>query len=210
MKANVLESTLCVALSNVLRTVWAARGVFDPGEATTMDALKVVFSEASAALFVLHYYLLKSNPKDPTKKVLDSVETEKLFTALWTQDAGQKIITMAYRIYHWVTAEDDGLKPNVTSERKLGPPDESLVKEVAMEIRAFSNLVPAALAVGIFALEQRFTWGTPDEIHRCREQGFFRLPCQNCRILLPEMDVRVGKENYDTELYSRQPDFQVA
>ncbi|CAI6088350.1 unnamed protein product [Clonostachys chloroleuca] len=238
----VLEATLRAALSNVLRIVWAARGILDPNDGTTMAALKTAFSEVSASYFVPHYYLLKPDPNNPTRKVLDytveipiatrAAEAKTLFDTLWTPDASRKIINMAYRIYHWVTDQDDELKfagggvsrwgrcaetypvcellPNVTSERKLlGAPDESLVKGVAMEIRAFSNLVPAAPAVSIFALEQSFTWGTLAEIHRCRDPGLFRLPCQNCQILLPEMDVRVGKDNYDTELYKRQSDLNV-
>jgi hypothetical protein len=85
-----------------------------------MAALKTAFSEVSAAFFVPHYYLLKPDLNNPTKKVLDytveipiatrAAEAKTLFDTLWTPDASRKIINMAYRIYHWVTAEDDELK----------------------------------------------------------------------------------------------------
>lgn len=113
----VLESTLRAALSNVLRIIWAARGVLDPNDEA---ALKAAFSEVSAAYFVPHYYLLKPDLKNPAKKVLDytleipiatrAAEAKILFDGLWTEDNSKKIINMAYRIYHWVIAEDDELK----------------------------------------------------------------------------------------------------
>ncbi|CAG9988279.1 unnamed protein product [Clonostachys byssicola] len=115
----VLETILRATLSNVLRIVRAARGILNPNDGTTMAALKTAFPEVSAAYFVPHYYLLKPDLNNPIKKVLDNTveipipkraaEAKTLFDTLWTPDASRKIINMAYRIYHWVIAEDDEL-----------------------------------------------------------------------------------------------------
>ncbi|KAF4461982.1 hypothetical protein FALBO_11210 [Fusarium albosuccineum] len=50
-------------------------------------------------------------------------------------------------------------------------------------------------------------WGMLAQFHKDRDNKLFRLPCANCQLLLLALDILTGKTDYDTELYSKFPNF---
>ncbi|KAF4453771.1 hypothetical protein F53441_3597 [Fusarium austroafricanum] len=224
------------ALSNALDVIWSLKGVPpQSNDAESIRILNKAFREVFSVYFVPHFYEIA--PKSKGKKFSSWEEiaikgrddvTTTLFNKLWPSTA-KKILLMAFRIYYWVMAEDDSLDtaggrcsrwgrcsethpscglmfPGIADRQLLSEDNPSKVEGIAMEIRNFNNRV-AGGQTGTFDLAKTLSWETLAQLHKDRGNGLFRLPCANCQLLLPALDIRTGQKYYDVELYSKFPNF---